>query len=194
MMRAGKAMLRIVCFGDSNTWGYDPYHEDRYPLDQIWPSLLKEDDRTIVNAGECGRCACGSLPALQSVMTDSCDTLIIQLGVNDLRAGYSVDETVVSVRILAEYALKHSSHVILIAPLHVRPQAIESWGFSESGPEDSDVLTEKMHGMAEEMHCLFVDPNDFTDAADLPSDGIHLTLEGHELLAMHLKALLDQLS
>jgi len=31
----------IVCFGDSNTWGFDPASGERFPADVRWPGVLR---------------------------------------------------------------------------------------------------------------------------------------------------------
>ena len=33
-------MKTILCFGDSNTWGYDPAAASRFPYEKRWPSVL----------------------------------------------------------------------------------------------------------------------------------------------------------
>jgi lysophospholipase L1-like esterase len=35
-----KSMKTVLCYGDSNTWGYNPSTEDRYPLAERWVSVL----------------------------------------------------------------------------------------------------------------------------------------------------------
>ena len=32
---------RIVCFGDSNTWGYDPVNHTRYDEETRWTMVLQ---------------------------------------------------------------------------------------------------------------------------------------------------------
>ena len=39
-MNAGR---RILCFGDSNTWGNIAGTPDRYPADVRWPGVLQRD-------------------------------------------------------------------------------------------------------------------------------------------------------
>jgi lysophospholipase L1-like esterase len=34
-------MKRILCYGDSNTWGYDPVSKDRLDRDTRWPRALR---------------------------------------------------------------------------------------------------------------------------------------------------------
>ena len=50
--------MRLLCFGDSNTYGYDPrsYFGGQYPAEHRWVDLLaKKLNCTAVNAGENGR-------------------------------------------------------------------------------------------------------------------------------------------
>ena len=44
---------RILCLGDSNTWGFDPrsYGGDRYPPEIRWTDRLAAAGRAVVNAG-----------------------------------------------------------------------------------------------------------------------------------------------
>ena len=48
--------VKLICFGDSNTWGYDPrgYFGGRY--DHPWPDILAGKLHcTVINQGENGR-------------------------------------------------------------------------------------------------------------------------------------------
>ena len=50
--------MKILCFGDSNTYGYDPrsFLGDRYPAEYRWVDILaKKLCCTAVNAGMTGR-------------------------------------------------------------------------------------------------------------------------------------------
>ena len=49
---------RIICFGDSNTWGFDPGTGERYPEDIRWPCVLDSllgDGYQILEEGQNGR-------------------------------------------------------------------------------------------------------------------------------------------
>ena len=41
-MNINPTSKRILCFGDSNTWGYVPATGKRYPVGVRWTSLLQE--------------------------------------------------------------------------------------------------------------------------------------------------------
>lgn len=50
--------MRILCFGDSNTCGYDPrgFFGDRYGAEDRWVDLLaKQTGHECINAGANGR-------------------------------------------------------------------------------------------------------------------------------------------
>ena len=46
--------MKILCFGDSNTYGYDPrsFLDDRYPADVRWNPDLSALDFSLVEATE----------------------------------------------------------------------------------------------------------------------------------------------
>ena len=87
----GKMNMRILCFGDSNTYGYDPRDvlERRYPPQERWPELLAAATGwDVVNLGLNGRtiphrpreteCA---LAQIRSRLPADC--LVVLLGSND---------------------------------------------------------------------------------------------------------------
>ena len=52
------AAKRIVCYGDSNTWGSDPATRDRFPPDVRWTGVLARelgDGYQIIEEGLPGR-------------------------------------------------------------------------------------------------------------------------------------------
>lgn len=52
-------MKQILCFGDSNTWGYDGESRERLPWGVRWTSLLQEklnkEKYRVIEEGLCGR-------------------------------------------------------------------------------------------------------------------------------------------
>lgn len=90
---------RIVCYGDSNTWGFVPGTGDRYDENTRWTELLKKElanNCTIVEAGMNSRTtsfddpACDYLNGRKGLLytllaAKPVDLLIISLGTNDLK-------------------------------------------------------------------------------------------------------------
>ena len=36
-------MKTVLCYGDSNTWGYDPSTAQRYAMDERWTGVLRQE-------------------------------------------------------------------------------------------------------------------------------------------------------
>ncbi len=96
---------RIVCFGDSNTWGYDPVNHTRYDESTRWTMVLQSllgEEYQLIEEGQNGRTIanpdpwewgtkCGLDYALPMIETHNpFDLLIIMLGSNDLKKKFSL--------------------------------------------------------------------------------------------------------
>ena len=92
-------MFRIVCFGDSNTWGYNPKTGERFDENTRWTALLQKQlgqEYQVVECGINGRTTSfddnfrdyqnGRKGLGYSLMESKpIDLLIISLGTNDLK-------------------------------------------------------------------------------------------------------------
>ena len=97
-------MKTVLCFGDSNTWGYSPVDGTRYPLDIRWTGVLQKSlgvDYRIIEEGLNGRTTfinederplrSGS-DVLQIILESHrpLDFVIIMLGTNDLKVEFNL--------------------------------------------------------------------------------------------------------
>ena len=83
--------MKVICFGDSNTFGYDPrsWFGGRYTPDSRWVNILAaETGWTVYNMGENGRESPREMPDFPA----DTDLLILMLGTNDLLQGRSSKE------------------------------------------------------------------------------------------------------
>lgn len=83
--------MRILCFGDSNTYGYDPrgFFGDRYDAEDRWPDLLaRQTGWDVINLGANGREIPHSHAPLQLLAEYApVDIFLVMLGTNDLLQG-----------------------------------------------------------------------------------------------------------
>ncbi len=183
-------MLRtILCFGDSNTWGYNPKTRERYPSASRWPIVLAQQlgpAYEIIAEGQPGRTTvwpdpiegikCGKdylIPCLQSHAP--LDLVILLLGTNDLKARFALTATDISlgVQTLLEIILASAPHppdVLLIAP----PRVLEfpgSWEAMRGAQEKSERLPVLYQQVAEKKGCHFLDANTIISSSLI--DGFH---------------------
>ncbi len=168
--------MKILCFGDSNTWGYDPrgFFGGRY--DQPWPEILaRELGCTVVNLGENGR----EIPKTPVFFPEDTDLLILMLGTNDLLQGASPEG--VSGAMERFLQTLDREKLLLIAP---PPMKLGAWVSDPRLPDDSVALAEHYRRLAAALGIRFADAGQWK--IPLAYDGVHLTQEGHRAFAAGL--------
>lgn len=139
---------RIVCFGDSNTWGYIPVTGERYDETIRWPARLQEmlgcERCTVVEEGLTGRTTVfddpfdpelNGMKFMPAVLRTAApiDVLVFMLGTNDFQshipAGNAVS-TARAVQYMLETARKlgvgrpgGEMQILLISPWRLRRTA-----------------------------------------------------------------------
>ena len=177
--------LRILCFGDSNTYGYDPrgFFGDRYGAEDRWVDLLgAQTGHKCINAGANGRDIPRSPYALR-LLTEQpeMDIFLVMLGTNDLLQGASAKEAAARMEAFLTSLLPHCKQILLIAP---PPMKRGAWVPTDELVTESVQLAEEYKLLAEKMHIPFVDTRHWT--IDLAFDGVHFTEDGHHCFANHL--------
>ena len=173
--------MRILCFGDSNTYGYDPrsYFGDRYDAQNRWVDLLaSETGAECVNAGMNGREIPRSAPAIQLSPED---LLLVMLGTNDLLQGASAKEVSSRMERFLDHLLPHT-RILLVAP---PPMQHGAWVSADALVAESRNLAEAYRQLAQERNIPFVDTRQWN--IQLTFDGVHFTEAGHHAFAKHLK-------
>ena len=172
--------IKVICFGDSNTYGYDPrgYFGGRYDADSRWVDILAEETGwTVCNMGQNGR----EIPAVAPTFPADIDLLIVMLGINDLLQGRSPEQTAEKLeRFLAAIPLDRSK-ILLIAP---PPVTLGAWVPSPQLIDESRTFARLCQTLAEQMGILFADAGRW----DIPLayDGVHFTEQGHKAFATKL--------
>lgn len=198
---------RILCFGDSLTWGSDPESDSR--LEGRWPVVLQEalgDDFTVIEEGQGGRNIATDdpaegeknglkyiLPCLES--HSPLDLVIVMLGTNDCKRKFSYAVQDIAWE-MERFLLKVLTHchfqsgdryrVLLMSPPPICEGIRHSWLGDvfeyDVGRAKSMELAKWYRDIADRYGCLFLDAGEY--AASSEADGIHMDAENQRKLGL----------
>lgn len=177
--------MRVLCFGDSNTYGYDPrgFFRDRYDAEDRWVDLLaKQTGWDVINLGSNGR----EIPrngASLSLLYEYApvDIFLVMLGTNDLLQGATASEAAARMEAFLKVLLPHCKNILLVSP---PPMKRGAWVPSDALVAESVQMAEEYKTLAEKMNIPFVDTRHWH--IDLCFDGVHFTEDGHHTFAIRL--------
>ena len=172
--------MYVICYGDSNTWGYDPrgYFGGRY--EEPWPLLLPWNTE---NLGENGR----EIPGFPVTFPENTDLLIVMLGTNDLLQGSGAETAARRMEgFLTGVSLKPEK-ILLIAP---PPMQLGQWVPGTWLTEESKELTRQYEALSRRLGVRFADAGRWK--IPLAFDGVHFTEEGHRAFAEGLMNYLNE--
>ena len=172
--------MNTICFGDSNTYGYDPrsYFGGRYDADSRWVDILAtETGWTICNMGQNGR----EIPSETPNFPADTDLLIVMLGTNDLLQGRSPEQAAEKLERFITGISLNRSKILLIAP---PPVTLGAWVLSAQLIDDSHTFARLCRRMAEQLGIRFADAGKWN--ISLAYDGVHFTEQGHKAFAAGL--------
>lgn len=195
--------IRVLCYGDSNTWGYNASTKLRFPPEIRWTGLLAEklgDRYVIIEEGQNGRTTVWDDPVegeknglryLEPCLESQkqLDFVALMLGSNDLKAKFSVTawDIALSVERLIKTIQNSESGsssgkpgILVICPPIKDPQNELKEMFT-GGREKSFHLPTHYLTIAERNGCLFLNSNEHVEL-DM-ADGVHLSVAGHRGLA-----------
>lgn len=178
--------LRIVCMGDSNTYGYDPrgYWGGRYDPETRWPDLLAlRTGWDVINDGVNGRC----IPRPTVCDIPRADCIAVMLGTNDLLQGASAREAAVRMEAFLTRLLPEHRQILLICPPPLKRGA---WVPGDEPVAESLRLGEEYLALGARLNIPVADTRDWNIA--LAYDGVHFTEAGHHRFAHHLRRELEQ--
>jgi lysophospholipase L1-like esterase len=201
-------MYEILCFGDSNTWGYVPGTGERFPREVRWPGVLRGElggGVLVIEEGQNGRTTVWDdpvegnknglaylVPCLESHRP--LDLVVLMLGTNDLKARFSVPPFDVgwSVRSLLVAVQRSGAGpggkppgTLLVAP----PPLGKLGEFAElfaGGAEKSRCLARHYREAAAAFGADYLDAGGVAAVSD--ADGVHLDAAAHEALGKAVAA------
>lgn len=197
---------RIVCFGDSNTWGYDVVTNGRFGKDIRYTGVLQSllEEFIVVEEGLCGRTAVFEdplnegmnglkylVPCLQS--HSQIEWLTIMLGTNDCKERFSATPQNIADGLRRLIRVAKSPDVWVDEPhiLVITPPPIEKGCETSAVAGEMGVCSEKSSKLAKlyEMHaknegCYYINAGEFCKMNGI--DYMHLDAESHKNLAMQI--------
>lgn len=196
-------MIKILCYGDSNTWGYiSGSDHQRYGENERWTKILAKklgynfeiieeglNSRTLISnderQGKEGKNGSQYLiPCLDT--HDPIDLVIIMLGTNELKKVYNKSMEEIGElfeKYFVKVILNRKSQIdnkypklLIITPPIVSKECGEKY---EGAYEKSLKMNDVYKQIAQNNGCYFIDNTGLQTGID----GVHLTKESHQLLA-----------
>lgn len=203
-------MKKILCFGDSNTYGYIPNNGARYDKNTRWTgvlSLLSHGKFEIIEGGCNNRTAFAANPAgkiftgyeiLPELLTDDFDAVVLAIGINDTQFLYNlssieiasgVEKLINTVKVKSPQA-----KILLVAPSILTDDVLNgnfACLFDRTSIEKSQQLPLLYQKIAEKQNIEFLDLNSVAKTSSL--DGLHYAPEQHLKIAQAIFTILSEL-
>ncbi len=208
-------MKNVLCFGDSNTWGFMPESitapfPARHPHDVRWTGILASElgaGFRVIEEGQNGRTTVHDDPfaavrngkAVLPAILEShkpLDLVVLMLGTNDLKNvfGVSPGEIAMGVKVLAQMILSSDAGLTAKPPklLLMCPPAIgdqqhlpDVAAKFPNGQIDSRKLPRHYEALATSLGCCYLNTQTLIEPG---SDGIHLDAVAHAKLGSAVAA------
>ncbi len=199
-------MKKIICYGDSNTFGFNPKDASRFDENTRWTSVLQKilgEEYEIINEGMCDRtgfadnpngflfCASKHFPKFIK-MPEAIDYLILWIGTNDLMSQYDISfETIEKgLENLITLAQSKTGEIIIIPPVILSDNILKGYfadRFDKTSIDKSTKVGEIYKKLSNIHNCKFFDVNVFVKPSEI--DGLHYDEISHKIIAEKLAQL-----
>lgn len=182
-------LRRIVCYGDSNTYGYDAadFFGGRFAAGLRWPELLAAAlGCETVNCGMNGRSVArraeeAALDVRLLARHAPCELVIVMLGTNDL---LFEPDAPAAARRMEDFLLALRAALPESLPLLTAPPLIH--GYGDEAYEASVRLPGCYEALAGRLGIAFADSSRWQ--IPMGADGVHFSERGHRIFAAKMAA------
>lgn len=202
-------MRTILCYGDSNTWGWIPRSGDRFPRDVRWTGRLQTilgSSYYVIEEGLSGRTTVWDDPIEEhkngKTYLSPCleshkplDLVVLMLGTNDLKKRFSlapfdiaagVGKLIDIIQISHAGTDNQTPQILLLTPPPIGSlDAIGQEVFENASPK-SRSLSSYLYQISQTKGCSFLDTTTFLQPS--LDEGLHLDENGHATLAKEVVA------
>lgn len=202
-MTINKNAKRILCYGDSNTWGYMPGSGERFSPDMRWTGLLQKalgNNYEIIEEGLNARTTALDDPKYEGKNGKNylkpclqthypLDLVILMLGTNDLKERFNRApkqiaegiEILISVMFDPDSNYNYRPEVILMSPPIIN-ESVKGVSENFLGAEEKSKHLGTLYKNVAEKHKIgFIDLKKFVSPSK--TDGCHLEPEAHQKIA-----------
>jgi lysophospholipase L1-like esterase len=201
-------MKRILCYGDSNTYGFTPKTGDRFDEKTRWTKLLEKDlgsGYEVIEDGFNGRTTVFDDPGVEGRngkeslvpgLKDNrpLDLVILMLGTNDIKPLFArcAKDIADGIETLVRIILDPETHeglpapeILVVSPIEVRESIVDSCYSDGFGLLKAVAMSKELpplvEAVAKRNGCHYIDAAKYAVASDI--DAIHLDEKGHASLA-----------
>lgn len=200
-------MKKVLCFGDSNVFGFNPTDGSRYNENIRWSGLLKKyfsNSIQIIEAGcnnrvtfDNGIADCSGIVSLQKFTISGFFAIIFLIGINDLQKIYHLnsDDILMNLCNLIQVVKNQSpkTKILMLSPAKINKNMLNS-GFSalfnELSVEKSKNMIEIFKECKSKYNFDLIDLNEYVTTSNI--DGLHFDIENHrkifEVVKNHIKS------
>lgn len=188
----------VLCYGDSNTWGYMPETDGRFPWEVRWPGILQRrlgESYRVIENGICGRTTQfdsfrekfvnGYTGAEECVLMNTpLDMVIVMLGTNDCKDFYGAEPEEIGQGLenVGKLFSQSGADVCILSPPPLK--GIDRSPFRNEFGNEAEEKSRKLSGIFREVsernHWEFMDTAFIIETGTF--DGIHMTKEAHRKL------------
>ena len=196
-------MKKIICYGDSNTFGYNPKDGSRFDENIRWTSLLQKNlgaEYVVINEGICDRTGFVNNPKgelfsapkhFPEFITKSgnIDLLILWIGTNDLQFLYNISLSTIErgLENLIKLAKTKAKKILIISPVILNENILKgafNYQFDNESINKSKNVGKIYKRFADLYNCKFFDINTIVNPSDI--DGLHYNSKSHRIIANNL--------
>lgn len=200
-------MKTILCYGDSNTYGYDPRNGGRYPREVRWTTILQNilgSEYEVISEGLNGRTTAydredgawkNGYPYLQPCIGTHkpVDEIVIMLGTNDCNSDLhlsaediarGLEKLIKIVKDETEEMQGFVPEILIVVPAAIKSNYMNSpfvYQLDADSVKKSHDIAPLYKTLAAEYGCKYLDASESAEVSDIDSE--HLTIEGHKTLA-----------
>lgn len=209
----------ILCFGDSNTYGYWAETDGRFDEEHRWTQLLQKklgEGCLVIEEGLSGRTTCFRDPIHEGMSGldyiypclkshELIDLLIIMLGTNDTKERFGASAQCIAIGMgrLIKKAISveecwrgRRPNILLVTPQNIGREYAHTACAATMGrgcAEKSEGLAAEYEALASQLGCHYLDANTVVTDGPNDVDFMHLTAQGHSQLAESLAVKVLQL-